>query len=375
MNKKDIKTSVIRAIVAIVIFAALVFVIVYQNHDRSIGNEIINLMGGSKGEDGRSIEGYAGGVALPYKGKALLVTTNTFMLMDDNGGSDVLDISVPSPAAEASGDYILVYDREGRDFSLYSGSKLVYSKRTETPIIAGRLNQNGYVLIAGEVLGGDTEITVYNSKGEPIYLWTLASGEFVDMDISPDNARMVISSVSDAEDELRGELTVVRLDSTERLASGHESDEIYFRVKINRDYTISALGSEKLDLYNSDGKRRWSLDYNGRTLLSADISNPDMMVLCCESAASGLVGTSTEIEVVNRMGEVTASTSSDGLCERLSVNGSYLAISAGKKIYIYDEKCRLQKELLADFGVKGLALFKKGNAAFVLSGSAGSIVK
>ena len=75
------------------------------------------------------------------------------------------------------------------------------------------------------------------------------------------------------------------------------------------------------------------------------------------------------------MGEVTASTVIDGLCENLSVSGTDFAVSAGNRVYIYNEKCQLKKELLSDFGVKHMALFKGGKAAFVMSGSAGNIVK
>lgn len=374
--KKETKASILKILVAVVILAVLIFVIAYQNRNRSLGGEIINILNaGSGSSENRSIEGYASGVALPFGKKVLLVTTNTMLLMDENGNGKAADISIASPAADAADDYILVYDRDGKDFTLYSEMKPIYTGRSENPIIMGKVNGNGYVLIAGELQGGDTEIKVYNAKGEAIYVWSLGSGEFIDMDLCADNSRMVISSVSNAEDELRGEISVVRLDSTELQASGFESDEIYFNVKINRDYTVSALGSRQLDLYNSDGSRRWSLDYGGKTLLSADIDSPDMMVICCESTSSGLMGNSTEIEVVNRMGEVTASAEFDGLCERLSKNEKLFAVSAGKKIYIYDEKCRLQKELSADFSVKALSLFKSGDAAFVLSGSTGSIIK
>lgn len=374
--KKETKRSVLRIVLAAAVLAALIFVIAYQNRDRSLGGEIVDILGsGKNAEDSRGVEGYAGGTALPVGDKALLLTTNTFLLMDENGRGSAKDISIASPAACACGDYIVVCDREGRDFALYKGDKQVYSLRTEYPIISAKVNKNGYAFVAGEPSGGGAEIRVYNDKGEAIYAWSMGGGEFVDMDLSADNSRLVISSVGDAEDELRGELTVVRLDKTERQAAGVREGEIYFNVKINRDYTITALGSEQLALYNSDGALRWSLGYDGRTLLGADTSNPDAMVICCESASSGLVGKSTQIELVNRLGEVTASTEMNGLCETLSVSGGHIAASAGNRVFIYDEKCRLKKELLSDFTVKHMALFDSGKAAFVMSGSAGNIIK
>lgn len=373
--KKDIKGKIARIVGAILILAALIFVIAYQNRDVSLSEGIDSILTAGNSQSSRSIEGYAGGSTFPIGKKTALVTTNTLMITDEKGGGKAVDISVPSPQSDCSGEYIIVCCRGGRSFSLYNETKEIYTVKTECPIIMGCVNQNGYAAVAGELTGGDTQILVYNPKGEAIYSWVMSSGEFIGMDLCADNTRLAISSVGDAQDKLRGEITVVRLDRTEKAASGFETDEIYFNVKINRDYTVSALGSRQLDLYNSDGTRRWSLSYDGRTLLGADISSADMMIICCQSASSGLIGNSTDIEVVNRMGEITASANLDGLCEHLSKNGKRFAVSAGKRVYVYDEKCNLENELLSDFAVKGLALYKSGNSAYVLSGSAGKVIK
>lgn len=74
------------------------------------------------------------------------------------------------------------------------------------------------------------------------------------------------------------------------------------------------------------------------------------------------------------MGKITATANLDGLCEGLSKNGKRFAVSAGKRVYIYDEKCTVERELLSDFAVKGLALYKSGKSAFVLSGSTGKTI-
>lgn len=372
--KKETKGKISKVLSAVLILAALIFVIAYQNRDVSLSDGLDSILSSSGKGDGRSIEGYAGASTFPLGKKTALVTTNTLMLTDESGSSKALDISIPTPQTDNAGSYILICDRNGRSFYLYDETKEIYSLKTESPIIKGSVNQNGYAAVACEITGGDTEILVYNPKGEAIYSWNLSSGEFVNMDLCADNTRLAVSSVSDTQDELRGEITVVRLDRTEKAASGFETDEIYFNISINRDYTVAALGSRQLDFYNSDGSKRWSLSYDGRTLLGADISSADMMILCCQSASSGLIGNSTDIEVVNRMGKITATANLDGLCEGLSKNGKRFAVSAGKRVYIYDEKCTVERELLSDFAVKGLALYKSGKSAFVLSGSTGKTI-
>lgn len=370
--KKETKAAVVKALTAAVIMIVLIFVILYQNRDLSLGSAEI-LVGG--GEGSRVIEGYGGGVTAAVGKKNLLVTTNTFLLMDENGKGKAIDISVSNPEVWVCGDYILIYDSGAHQFILYEGSKLVYESRFEADIISAKVNEKGYVIIAGEENSGETTVMVHNKNASPIYSWRLGSGEFVDMDLCADNSRMVISSVDSGEEELRGCLTVVALDSEEKMAACFKSDEIYFNVVINRDHTIAALGSEQLDFYNSDASIRWSLDYGGKTLRNANILNSDAAVLAFASADSGLMGNSTQIEVVNRLGEITASAGIDGLSESLSVNGDMFAVSAGKKVYIFTDKCELKRELTCSSQPKSISLFKSGRAVFALSSGSGSIVR
>ena len=369
--KRETVASIVKAFIALAVIAALAFVIVYQNKDKQLGGEVSVLKNGEGAS--RPIEGYSVGQTLPFGDKALLLATNTFMLLDKNGRGQMREVSFSAPRARAAGKYIAAYDGGGKNFVLYKNDSELYDIKTEDDISAATVNENGYAAVACREEGGGTSITVYNDKGKPFYVWNLSSGQFVAMDLSADNTRLCISSISDDPAELRGEITVVRLDSEEKCASCAKEDEVYFDVRINRDYTVMALGSGQLDYYNADGTLRWSLPYDGKTLRCADIDDPDMAVLCYASADSRFFGSSTQVEVINRLGEISAQASFDGLCENLSVNGDSFAASAGKKIFIYNRKCELENEISSNSAVKKMSLLKNGSA-FVLSGSGGSII-
>ena len=370
--KKEIIASILKFAIALVLIAALIFVVIYQNRNATVGSEI-NIFKGD-GENARGIEGYSVGRTVSFGNKSLLVTTNTLMLLDRRGRGEKKDVSFSEPEISVSGRYIMVYNGGGRLLSLFKDDKLVYEKRSDADIISAVVNENGYSAVAYQEEVGETNIMIYNTDGKAFYSWNLGSGQFIGMSLSPDNTHLVISSLSDAADKVVGELSFIRLDSEEKQAMSSVDDEIYFDVHMNRDYSVIALGSQQLDYYNADGRIRWSIPYNGKTLRSADINDPDMMVLCYTAADSGLVGNSTEVEVINRLGEITASTSFDGLCECLSVNGDRFAASAGKKIFIYNRKCELKRELSSNSAVRGLSLFGDGKTVFALSGSGGSII-
>ncbi len=370
--KRETLASVFKIGAAVLLIAVLAFVIIYQNRNAELGSRIEIFKG--DGEDSRGIEGYSLGRTAPFGDRALLVTTNTMLLLDAKGRSEAVDISLSDPEVSSGGKYILTYNQDGNLAVLYKGMDEVYEKHFDDPVISAVVNEKGYSAVACDGDGGETRISVYNDEGRAFYTWTLGSGQFVAMDLSADSTRLVISSINDDGEKLLGELSVVRLDSEEKEASASVEDEVYFKVRMNRDHSVLALGSSRLDAYNADGSLRWSLPYDGKTVRSADISDPDMTVLCYTSADSGLVGNSTEVEVVNRLGEVVSSTVFDGLCESLSVNGERFAASAGKKIFVFDKKCELKKELSSSASVKGLSLFSDGKTVFVLSGSGGSII-
>ena len=369
--KKETIASILKVVIALILIAALVFVVIYQNRNYTIGGEISIFKGDGSA---RGIEGYSVARTTPFGDNVLLLTTNTLLLLDHRGRGEPVGVSFSDPDFSVSGRYILAYNDGGKLLSLYKDDKLIYDKRTDANIISAVVNENGYCAVAYQEEIGETHIMVYNSEGTAFYSWNLGSGQFIGMSLSGDNTNLVISSLSDAADGVRGELSFIRLDSEEKQAVGAVDDEIYFDVHMNRDHTVLALGSQQLDYYNGDGTLRWSLPYNGKTLRNADISNPDMIVLCYTAADSGLVGNSTEVEVISRLGEVTASTSFDGLCENLSVNGDRFAVSAGKKILIYNRKCELKKEFSSNSAVKRMSLFGDGKTVFALSGSNGSLI-
>lgn len=370
--KKVTLASIIKIGIAVLLIATLVFVIIYQNRGNETGSRIEIFK--ANGENSQGIEGFSMGRTSPFGDKALLVTTNTLILLDSKGRGETKGVSLSAPEVSVNGKYILTYNNGGHQVTLYKGEKEIYETRSDDDIISAVVNEQGYVAVAYDEEGGETRIVVYNAKGKAFYTWSLASGRFVNMDLSDDSTHMVISSLSDSAEALVGELTFIRLDSEEKMASASLEDEIYFDVEISRDYSVLALGSKQLDAYNADGGLRWSLPYDGRTLRSADISDPDMAVICTAATDSGLAGNSTDVEVVNRLGEITASTHFDGLCENLSLSGDYFAASAGKKIFIFDKKCALRRELSSNTAIKGLSLFKNGKSVFVLSGSGGSVL-
>ncbi len=369
--KKETLASILKIGIAVLLIAALVFVVIYQNRNNEIRGRI-DIFGG--GGNDRSIEGYSVSQTAAFGDKVLLLTTNTYLMMDNKGRGDTVNVSFSDPRLSARGKYVAAYDDGGHDFSVYKNDSLAYEHRTESEIISASVNEQGYSAVACQDSGGTARITVYNDKGKAFYTWNLGSGQLVAMDLSADNTHLAVSSLNDSSEEMRGELSVISLDSEKKQASAVKKDEIYFDVRINRDYTVLALGSESLDYYNADGGLRWSLPFGGKTLRCADISNPDMAVLCYASVGSGFLSNSTQVEVISRLGEVTASTSFDGLCDSLSVNGSQFAASAGKKIFIYNKKCELSHELSSTAAVKRISLFKNGKSVFVLSGSGGSII-
>ena len=93
--KRETLASVFKIGAAVLLIAVLAFVIVYQNRKTGLGSRIEIFKG--DGEDSRGIEGYSLGRTMPFGGRALLVTTNTMLLLDEKGRSEALDISLSDP--------------------------------------------------------------------------------------------------------------------------------------------------------------------------------------------------------------------------------------------------------------------------------------
>ena len=367
----------IKNILAILVLISLCAIIFYQNRDR----DFLDL-GKSESEKAEEevktpehiTDGISGRVIAKVTGGIVSITSNTLEITEKNGKRETESIAVSNPVIHSEGDYFLYYGVDGKEITVKKGQKEYYKISTDNRLIRAKVNRNGYSFVATEKEGYSSEITVYNRVGEPIFKWSLSKSEFLDGDLNSDNNKIVFSTVDAMENIMQGKLTLIDITNAQVEKEEIFESEIFYLTDFYRNGTYTALGNNKLVYFNSNGTKKWEYSYEGRELLKAELTEPDNMVIAFSAAGSGIKGNSTEVEVVNRLGELIKTRTIPSILDDIAVSKNKIALAFGKKLYITNEILKDKDTLEADSSIKKVEFFTDDNHLFVLGNSSVQII-
>ena len=373
MNKEKIK-HILKNTSAIIVILSMLVIIYYLNRDLDFFNGTDESEGVvTETEEGSS--SFFTGDAARLTDEVVHVSTTSMRVFDEDGEGEKIAIALSEPILFTEGDYAVCYNKNSTEATVYRRIKESYSIKTKNKIIRAKVNDSGYLFLATEKEGYNCECMVYNKSGEPIFKWDISKSQFLDGDINSKNNAIAISLATAGNQKLLGEILFLDITEAEEIARHSSDATVYFSVDYNMNNTLTAVGSHSLEYYNSDGSKKWFYSYNDKTLLKADVSNPDIMVLAFEQSGSGVKGNSTEVVTINRLGREIGKKTFDYIADDMSVSKSAVAIAFGKEIYIADKELDIKKRLMSESGVNKIVLFDDEAHVFVISGSGGKIIK
>lgn len=374
MNKQKI-LNILKNAASIIIVICLFVIIYYQNRDRGLSKIFNNENPAVSKENDTSMEGYLSGDICRVDDKVAFLTTNSYSVVDKNGESNDKEIAISQPVIISEGDFVAYYSKDAKEITVCKKESEYYAIKTDNRIIKSKVNRNGYTLVVTEKEGYSSEILIYNKVGEAIFKWDLSKSEILDADINSDNNKIAVSVIETAENKMRGKVMLIDITDASIEENQYFESEVFYNVEFNRNNTFLAIGNEKLAYFNADGTLKWKHEYEGKTLLKADISNPDMMVLAFEAIGSGVKGNFTDIQIINRLGKVVAEKTLDGHVDDISVNNKRIAIAFGKKAKIYDQNLKEKDIAEAETGIKRLVFYDDDKHLFVLGNTGGNIIE
>ncbi len=374
MNKQKI-LGILKNAAAIVVILAMFVVIFYQNRDRDIfkfgkeeSSELI-----SKSQDDE--ESFFGGDIGRLKEKVAFLTTTAFTVIDKDSSSKSYPIAMSEPLVHTEGEWAACYEIDSKEVTVFKEETQAYNIQTDNKIISAKVNKNGYLFAVTEKEGYNCECMVYNRSGEAIFKWDVSKSEFLDGDINSANNAIAISLASAGDKKLLGEVFLIDITTAEVINKETFDSEIFYSLNFNNNDTYTLLGNNSLTYFNSDGTKRWSYDFGKKTLVKADVSNHDTLVLAFSSSGTIVEGSSTDIKVINRLGKVVAEKSYDGMIDAISRNDDCVALAFGKKIYVTNGKLRERKTIETDYSIKKMVIYEDNKHLFVLGNSGGKVIE
>ena len=363
--------------VAVIVMISLLVIVFYQNRDR-------DFLKFGKAESEQTDQEFqkADDISIGSQNTDICrvgdnivhISPTALTTVNKNGNKEIENIAITSPVIHSEDDFLLYYSDGDKEINVYKGKKAYYTITPENRIIRAKVNRNGYSLVVTEKEGYSSEATVYNRSGEAIFRWSLSKSEFLDGDINADNNKIVISAIDAEEKVMQGKMMLIDITDAKVEEEQIFESDIFYTVDFNRNGTYVATGSSYLAYFNANGTLKWKRDYDGRTLLKKDFTQPDVLVLAFSAAGSGIRGNSTEVEVINRLGEVVASRTINSIADDISVSGQKIAIAFGKKLHITDSFLEEEKIYEAESSIKKTEFFAGGKHLFILGNSSEEII-
>lgn len=376
MTGKRKVLSVIKTVVLIMALVFFVVVAICQIYETTnVNDDDDRIVLGVNGSQNASFDQALKGRPVPMDDLVGIVSGGNFTVMDKNGDAKTTENFVlTDPILHSKGDYCVVADYNSDTARLYEKGNVRAEIKTEGKIISVVTNRNGLFAIATEELGYDTIINVYRKNGTAIYRYRVAKHTFIDMDISSNNRKLLVTEVDMRGGEAVSRLVVAELNTESTETVVESIDDLYISVHFNKNSSFSALGTKKLDLYRADTKKTGSIDFNGRTLMCADITEDDM--ICLAFKGVGETGNSASVlEIYDKNGILRGTATFEDEISNLCVNGSCVAVSHGDVVDIVKSNGKIKKSFETTSPVKYAAPFSGGDAAVIFSGGNTTIMK
>lgn len=152
-----------------------------------------------------------------YLSDGLVMTSTTGVRYYTFSGKLYAERVIPMeyPVVNAAGSYAAVYDAGGKSLWMYHGGEEIFSHTLEGEgdLLSVRPNESGWLAVTAQESGYKGAVTVYNSKGEPVFRLNRSSTFVVDAMVSPDCRRVAVVTMHQEEGRFATRLLVFRLDS------------------------------------------------------------------------------------------------------------------------------------------------------------------
>jgi len=274
------------------------------------------------------------------------------------------------PFASVNGNFILHSGRRSREFVIYRNRREFYRVNANGNIMLGKVNRNGYAAVVTEAMGFNGMVTIYNRRGNPIYQWFVGDGYILDVDISPNNQMFAIAKFSSDGTTVSSSITFVDIARDEVMEVVHRNDSLISALKFNRDGTLLAVSDTELLGFNRDGRLRYYVNFNGRTLSTFNIDSENTVVLAFLAGRGN-----TAIEIYNRDGRMRGSHLAQGRIRNLTVSGDVILCSRLRTVLRIHPNGRAEELITVPYDIQSLQVLGDRRHVLVVGGTGANVIR
>lgn len=217
--------------------------------------------------------------------KGLAVAGNTSVTIFSATGRQLVShgIQYNDPVAVGSGKYLLVYERGGKQYSLYNANTQMYSGETEYPISGATVSDSGMYALISSASDANSAVYLYNNRFSLINIYK-KGGNVLDVAISADGHRIALLTVIPNAGSVSTSVMLAKPGEGSAIAEKQIASSLGLRCHFTESGKLAVLCSTGVAYLSGNGELEFFYDFGGKIPAAADICK-DGIAICLKKSA------------------------------------------------------------------------------------------
>ena len=278
-----------------------------------------------------------------------------------------LDVILSSPISDTDDKYLVLGDKSGNKLYLINDKNIKWEKEVEGKISKVSVNKNGYVSVISVGNTSESDIAVFNEKGDNIFTYHLASTYAIDSDISRDNKYLAIAEVDYSGVSAKSQVKIISIDNVQKdktkaivhTYEGEAGDIITDLNYKDKDNAVCLFDSYIINITPEKNEKLYDISSN---TLFADVNlNKGYIKIEKESEKIFKSDYRLKISDLNNKEKLYAL---EGNVKKLKANNDMMAIISGTTVEFVSDNGWLCKKYIGSKEIKDVYI-SKNTAAIV----------
>lgn len=296
----------------------------------------------------------------------LIGTQSQIQIVSSTGASHLKqEVTMGTPALNASGDYAVVYGVGGQEAYLVSQQTILQKLelKNEETILCATVNEKGWMAVTSKASGYKAVVTVYNTEMEAVLTIRLSSRYVSDAVVTPDCRGVYLISPGQSGGAFENTLLYYTLSSREEpVKTLSLGSNVVLSIRSADRCWI--LGDTSLLTLDSSGVITASYEYQGQHLNMGTLQGDGYAALYLSPSASGSTGT---LVTVGANGKPIGELDLEGQTLALAAQGDHLAMLTTSEVITADKELTKYTTFPNQQGLRTLAVYADGSVGLINS--------
>ena len=205
--------------------------------------------------------------------KGLAVAGNTGVTIFSATGRQLVShgIQYNDPVAVGSGKYLLVYERGGKQYSLYNANTQMHAGEAEYPITGAAVSNSGMYALISSASDANSAVYLYNNRFALINVYK-KGGNVLDVAISADGRRIALLTVSPSEGGVSTSVMLAEPGKGEAIAEKLISSSLGLQCEFTEAGKLAVLSTTGVAYLSANGELEFFYDFEGKIPAAAELS-------------------------------------------------------------------------------------------------------